>query len=160
MGLWSLPAPSEGMLYVLLVNTAFSISFFKGIVQAILDFIGFPIRLWPYSSPLDYSSDAHPQPQTPNLQRTMVVPSDSYMDLFRARMRAVRFDESLGCCDGAHECPICLNEFVPESEINVLSCGHVFHGHCLEKWLVYWNITCPLCRAPFMPEDEAPFPFC
>ncbi|CAI0459442.1 unnamed protein product [Linum tenue] len=28
---------------------------------------------------------------------------------------------------------------------------------CLEKWLDYWNITCPLCRTPLMPEkDVAP----
>jgi hypothetical protein len=25
----------------------------------------------------------------------------------------------------------------------------------LEKWLDYWNITCPLCRTPLIPEDDA-----
>ncbi|CAN7048792.1 unnamed protein product [Brassica rapa subsp. trilocularis] len=48
MGLSSLPGPSEGMLCVILVNTALSISIFKGILRSVLQLIG--IRLSPSSA--------------------------------------------------------------------------------------------------------------
>ncbi|CAH8384890.1 unnamed protein product [Eruca vesicaria subsp. sativa] len=48
MGLSSLPSPSEGMLCVILVNTALSVSIFKGIVYSVLHIIG--IHLSPSSA--------------------------------------------------------------------------------------------------------------
>nr|DAD23709.1 TPA_asm: hypothetical protein HUJ06_025172 [Nelumbo nucifera] len=60
MGLSSLPAPSEGVLCVLLVNTALSISIFKGILRSILHIVG--IRLSLLSSPSDSFETAPPEP--------------------------------------------------------------------------------------------------
>ncbi|XWS34746.1 hypothetical protein CRYUN_Cryun21dG0064000 [Craigia yunnanensis] len=36
-------------------------------------------------------------------------------------------------------------------EIGELRCGHVFHRFCLETWVGYSNLTCPLCRGPLAP---------
>ncbi|KAM7265762.1 hypothetical protein ACFE04_003445 [Oxalis oulophora] len=144
MGLSSLPTPSEGMLCIILVNTALSISIFKAIFRSILNILG--IKL----SSLSDSSDT----PTESFEFRM-TPSGSCIEEFRSRTPTIRFD-TVCCGDKRSEldCSVCLTQFEPESEINRLSCGHLFHKVCLEKWLNYWNITCPLCRTPFIPEEE------
>ncbi|XP_037714116.1 uncharacterized protein LOC119549883 [Drosophila subpulchrella] len=44
-------------------------------------------------------------------------------------------------------CPIC-NEFYRASDqvCGISTCGHVFHKHCLSRWLKR-SLTCPQCRA-------------
>ncbi|KAK9284725.1 hypothetical protein L1049_023902 [Liquidambar formosana] len=153
MGLSTLPAPSEGVLCVILVNTALSISIVKGIVRSILDVVGIHLPVPPSDS--NPSSAAFTNDPSEPCDFRKSTPSDAYMEEFRSRTPAVRFDAVCGCKRWEHECSVCLSGFEPESEINRLACGHVFHKVCLEKWLDYWNITCPLCRTPMMPEEEA-----
>ncbi|KAJ7964668.1 E3 ubiquitin-protein ligase RHA1B [Quillaja saponaria] len=149
MGLSNLPAPSEGVLCVLLVNTALSIAIVKGIVRSILQIVG--IRL-------SSSSTSSPSPDisqnSPESFECHLTPSETYIQELRSRMPAIRFETVCGCKQPEHDCSVCLNKFEPESVINRLSCGHLFHKVCLEKWLDYWNITCPNCRTPLMPEEE------
>ncbi|KAK3405136.1 probable E3 ubiquitin-protein ligase XERICO [Eucalyptus grandis] len=154
MGLSSLPAPSEGMLCVLIVNTALSISIIKGLVRTILHLVG--LRLSCLSPLLPASIDA----RSSESFEYRISPSESYIEQFRNQAPSIRFD---AVCRGGHkredrDCSVCLSEFMPESEISKLSCGHIFHRLCLEKWLDYWKITCPLCRKPMMVEEEASSP--
>lgn len=141
MGLSSLPAPSEGVLCIILVNTAMSISIFKGIIKTILHIIGIIASPPPSST----SDEFH------------LSPSDDFIQEFRSMTPTLRFESVCSSCkEPEHDCSVCLTQFEPESEINYcLSCGHLFHKVCLEKWLDYWNITCPLCRTPLIPEDDA-----
>ncbi|GLT51135.1 hypothetical protein SLA2020_245650 [Shorea laevis] len=151
MGLSSLPAPSEGVLCVLLVNTALSISIVKGIIRSILHVVG--IHLSSSSSSSSLPSDSV---ETPSESLEFCLsPSDSYIEEFRNRTPTIRFDAVCNCKQDEHDCSVCLTQFEPESEVNCLSCGHLFHKVCLEKWLNYWNITCPLCRTPLLPEEDA-----
>ncbi|CAI0459441.1 unnamed protein product [Linum tenue] len=148
MGLSTLPSPSEGVLCLLLVNTALSISIVKGILRSILHIVG--IHLPPSSPPY---SEFTEEPTMHPFEFTTTT-SEGYIEEFRSRSPPTRFDK---VCRTEHDCSVCLTRFNPESEINRLSCGHIFHMVCLEKWLDYWNITCPLCRTPLMPEkDVAP----
>ncbi|XP_010557728.1 PREDICTED: probable E3 ubiquitin-protein ligase XERICO [Tarenaya hassleriana] len=148
MGLSTLPAPSEGMLCIILVNTASSISTFKGIVRSILHIVG--ILLTSSSTP---SATSHENP--PESFDLRSCHSDSPLKQFRNRTPALRFSSLCSCMKQPdHDCSVCLTRFEPESEINKLSCGHLFHKICLEKWIDYWNITCPLCRACLIPEEE------
>ena len=149
MGLSSLPAPSEGVLCVILMNTAFSISIFKGIVRAILHVIGIHLSVTATPSSSD-SSESQSEPPFEFRRNS----SETYMEEFRSRIPAIRFDSVCSCKCPEHDCAVCLTRFEPDSEINRLPCGHFFHKSCLEKWLDYWNTTCPLCRTPLMPEDE------
>lgn len=137
MGLSSLPAPSEGVLSVVLVNTALSISIFKEIVRSILQVVG--IRLPPPS----------------DLDETPFEPLDflPFAEEFRCQVPSTRFGSHFGG-PTEDECSVCLTRFEPNSEVNRLPCGHFFHKGCLEKWLEYWNATCPLCRAPLVQEEE------
>ncbi|KAI4364114.1 hypothetical protein MLD38_020248 [Melastoma candidum] len=154
MGLSSLPAPSEGMLCILLVNAALSISVFKSLIWGILDFIGLH-----HPSAQPGSSDSN-QPQSQESgQRNGAL--ESYMYLLQTQTKTVRFDmlcrghsEQSNARGRVQDCSVCLMEFSPQCKINELPCGHIFHMKRLEKWMVYWNITCPLCRSPFLPEAE------
>lgn len=60
----------------------------------------------------------------------------------RARLRKLRRFVSP---HNAHAdvCPVCLDPLTPHA--GQLPCGHVFHGLCVEKWLVM-AATCPVCR--------------
>ena len=42
-------------------------------------------------------------------------------------------------------CPICLEEFQPETKTRLLACGHKYCDPCLTKWLEDHS-TCPICR--------------
>ena len=42
-------------------------------------------------------------------------------------------------------CPICLEEFEPETPTKLLACGHKYCEPCLTKWLQDHS-TCPICR--------------
>ena len=42
-------------------------------------------------------------------------------------------------------CPICLEEFHPETKTRLLACGHKYCEPCLTKWLED-HATCPICR--------------
>ncbi|KAI5682981.1 hypothetical protein M9H77_04209 [Catharanthus roseus] len=142
MGLSPYSTPADaGVLCVILVNTAISISIVKEIVRSILHVVGIHIASWE-----DYSID-----NTLESSEYRSSPSESYMEEFRSRTPAIRYDSIYSCNPQIHECPVCLTQFEPEAEINHLSCGHVFHKMCLEKWLKYWNVTCPLCRNYMLP---------
>ncbi|KAJ6319397.1 hypothetical protein OIU78_014920 [Salix suchowensis] len=101
MGLSSLPAPSEGVLCVILVNTALSISIVKGIVRSILHIVG--IRLSP-------SSPSASLPSSDNAEDTIdsfefhFSPPENYIEEFRSKMPSIRFDTV--CCSKQpeHDC--------------------------------------------------------
>eukprot|EP00262_Sarcandra_glabra_P003168 TRINITY_DN1369_c0_g1_i1.p1 TRINITY_DN1369_c0_g1~~TRINITY_DN1369_c0_g1_i1.p1 ORF type:complete len:151 (-),score=1.50 TRINITY_DN1369_c0_g1_i1:75-527(-) len=142
MGLSSLPSPSEGVLSIVLVNTAISVAVFKEILSSILHVIGFR----------ENPSDSGTNPADPFEFRSLTSP-ESLADEFRCRNPSVRFG-SVFSSPTEHDCRVCLNRFEPDSQINRLTCGHFFHTGCIEKWLDYWNVTCPLCRNPFVDEEE------
>ena len=45
-------------------------------------------------------------------------------------------------------CSICLEDFGKGQRVRELpKCGHVYHAHCVDRWLRMHN-ACPLCRVP------------
>lgn len=144
MGLSPYSTPADaGVLCVILVNTAISISIVKEIVRSILNVIGIHIAPWEEYSmegPLDTFE-------------CRATPSESYMEDFRSQTPTIRYDSVCISHHSEKECPVCLTDFAPDAEINRLSCGHVFHRLCLEKWLKCWSVTCPLCRNCMMPHE-------
>ncbi|CAI9763912.1 unnamed protein product [Fraxinus pennsylvanica] len=51
------------------------------------------------------------------------------------------------------ECAICLSDFVESDKGRKLECEHMFHRHCVEKWLQEYKGTCPLCRSSIVSEE-------
>ncbi|KIW90702.1 uncharacterized protein Z519_08485 [Cladophialophora bantiana CBS 173.52] len=44
------------------------------------------------------------------------------------------------------ECPICTQPFVKNEFLRVLPCGHRHHQRCVDRWLLGFGGTCPVCR--------------
>jgi RING-H2 zinc finger protein RHA1 len=64
-----------------------------------------------------------------------------------AYLPAARF-EDMQRCNVEEMCSICLVEFEREDVVSQLSrCRHVFHLHCIERWIERNHFTCPLCRS-------------
>ena len=59
------------------------------------------------------------------------------------KLHVVEIDQSL--LTAVNECMICLEEFELKSKAFQLSCSHLFHVSCLERWF-QGHRTCPLCR--------------
>ncbi|GLJ23007.1 hypothetical protein SUGI_0434140 [Cryptomeria japonica] len=52
-------------------------------------------------------------------------------------------------------CAVCLNDFVEQDEIwKLRDCCHIFHRGCLDEWIGLLHLTCPLCRAPLLPNGN------
>ncbi|KAL4632532.1 hypothetical protein ACB092_04G057900 [Castanea dentata] len=49
------------------------------------------------------------------------------------------------------ECAVCLCVIGEGEEIRQLRCDHLFHRVCLDGWLRYKSLTCPLCRGSLFP---------
>ncbi|OAP62998.1 hypothetical protein AYL99_02225 [Fonsecaea erecta] len=44
------------------------------------------------------------------------------------------------------ECSICAQPFVKGDFLRVLPCGHRHHQRCVDRWLLDYSATCPVCR--------------
>ncbi|TFY73022.1 hypothetical protein EWM64_g10989, partial [Hericium alpestre] len=51
---------------------------------------------------------------------------------------------SSNCVD---RCLICLEDYVPEDELRLLTCRHGFHKGCVDQWLETGRNNCPACRS-------------
>lgn len=145
MGLSPYPTPVDaGVLCLILVNTAKSVSTVKKIVQVILHSLGIVVSQDEYTteSPTNLSGNGDSCLETSIEELHSQIPAISYDSLCSSYKQL------------QHECTVCLTQFNPKAVINHLSCGHVFHKICLEKWLKYRNLTCPNCRKRLVcPED-------
>jgi len=45
------------------------------------------------------------------------------------------------------ECPICFAS-TEGTNTRTLSCGHIYHQACIDRWLRLGNTACPMCRKP------------
>ena len=54
------------------------------------------------------------------------------------------------------QCRMCLQYFYQGEEVmKIPNCDHIFHDHCLRKWLLEWQ-RCPSCDRNIihMPSDQ------
>jgi RING-H2 zinc finger protein RHA1 len=74
----------------------------------------------------------------------------------------VRFDElclAAAASDSGGDCAVCLCDIGGGDEVRRLTnCRHVFHRGCLDRWMDHDQRTCPLCRAPLIPDEMAGVP--
>ncbi|CAL9047452.1 probable E3 ubiquitin-protein ligase XERICO [Musa acuminata AAA Group] len=140
MGLSSLPTPSESVLTLVLVNTAITVAILKELLRSVLHLLRLRVP---------------PSPPPP----AEGGPESSITDRFRSRSRPITFGSALGRrraqADRLVDCRVCLARFEPESVVNRLPCGHLFHRACLETWLDYHHATCPLCRTHVLEGEDA-----
>ena len=41
-------------------------------------------------------------------------------------------------------CPVCVEDFLESDNVRILPCGHAYHQHCIDPWLLGFAGTCPL----------------
>ena len=145
MGLSQYPGTADAeMMCMILVNTAKYISMMKEMVRSVLKTIGIDIVSWEEYNMTEsalHSIECHQSSSEVSIAE------------FRTRIPAMHYD-SLCPKQLEHDCSVCLTKFRPKAVINHLSCGHVFHKVCVEKWLKYRKLTCPNCRTNMIPQDE------
>ncbi|XP_074378478.1 brassinosteroid-responsive RING protein 1-like [Apium graveolens] len=62
------------------------------------------------------------------------------------------------CNDGEDQCAVCLNAMDAKQLTRELkNCSHIFHKLCLDGWIDNNNVTCPLCRADLLHENQVGF---
>ncbi|RKO93732.1 putative anaphase-promoting complex subunit, partial [Blyttiomyces helicus] len=49
---------------------------------------------------------------------------------------------------------VCLESFEEDTLVRTLSCGHLFHRACIDRWLLQKIASCPLCRAEFSSKSK------
>ncbi|KAL1551206.1 RING-type E3 ubiquitin transferase [Salvia divinorum] len=64
-------------------------------------------------------------------------------------------DIRVGDCCKYEECAVCLCGIEGGDEVRELRCNHAFHKVCLDRWLGYGHVTCPLCRDNVKPRKFA-----
>ncbi|GAB2233724.1 hypothetical protein Droror1_Dr00002953 [Drosera rotundifolia] len=106
MGLSTLPSPSDGLLCIIMSNTAVTISLVRCVLRSFLHVVG--VRREETMSAGEYeTAESYNVPET-NL----------YMEAFRYRTPRLRFKElsDAGEDDLDHDCTVCLTRFESESE--------------------------------------------
>jgi len=154
MGLSSMPAPKDSLFTFLLYNTAVSIAILSDLVRAVMVFVGLPVP--------PAGEEGEDQPVASASAAAAAAASSfpagpTLADRFRSSFTPALFGRRRA--SGSPDCRVCLARFEPESVVNRLPCGHLFHRACLETWLDYDHATCPLCRLRLLPAataDEAP----
>ncbi|THU54131.1 hypothetical protein C4D60_Mb10t21780 [Musa balbisiana] len=78
--------------------------------------------------------------------------------LIQESLPVVQFEDLLAAHRGRHclpeSCAVCLYKLEGADEVRLMSnCRHVFHRRCVDRWLEHGQCTCPMCRAPFFPEE-------
>ena len=76
-----------------------------------------------------------------------------YQSFFQPRVAEYYCEDGSG---SSEECAVCLCRIQGGDEITELRCQHAFHKVCLDRWLGYGHVTCPLCRDNVNPRKFAP----
>lgn len=59
--------------------------------------------------------------------------------------------------DAQPSCPICLDDYVPNLTIvRSLSCSHIYHPECIDKFLSRNSSMCPMCKTSALPAGYCP----
>lgn len=53
-------------------------------------------------------------------------------------------------------CPICLDDFSPDTDVRCLPCDHIFHPDCCDAFLRENSSLCPMCKKSVLPKGYCP----
>ncbi|KAK9072907.1 hypothetical protein SSX86_009343 [Deinandra increscens subsp. villosa] len=126
----------------LLIHILTLFGFLRKFISFVFRFAGLSDFLEPEFSP--YPTRLEPVTQTHSVSAALI----------RELLPVVKFSELTDAVDPPESCAVCLYEFDGSDEIRRLTnCRHIFHRHCLDRWMDHDRKTCPLCRTLFVPDD-------
>jgi hypothetical protein len=78
--------------------------------------------------------------------RQDAISATKYHELISGRSPTVL--PSIGSVQNCHgygsTCSICVEAYSADEDVHVLSCSHIFHLKCIERWLNEHAMTCPI----------------
>lgn len=84
---------------------------------------------------------------------TSPITISQYLQLIEEKSPSVCFSKTTLNILDQQECRVCLCDLQEGDKVRTLKCKHTFHKDCLDKWLLQFWATCPLCRNKVLPED-------
>ncbi|MBA0861601.1 hypothetical protein Goshw_029442 [Gossypium schwendimanii] len=127
----------------LLIPTLTLLLYLRDFISALFLFLGLPDFLEPHIPPTHTADTGVPAARHRDTSITAL--------LLRELLPVVKFSHLV---DPPDSCAVCFYDFEREDEIRrLMNCRHVFHRSCLDRWMGYDRITCPLCRMSFVPDD-------
>ncbi|KAM6569898.1 hypothetical protein CsatB_017883 [Cannabis sativa] len=148
---FSLSKISPILLLVIILLTA--IFFIYGLVHLLLRFL----MKRPSTSPI-FQSNRYPENSSSHVLqrqlRQLFRLHDSGLDqAIIDALPVFYYKEIIMGSKEPFDCAVCLCEFSDQDELRLLPpCGHAFHIHCIDTWLLS-NSTCPLCRRTLFRSD-------
>ncbi|KAK2372110.1 brassinosteroid-responsive RING protein [Trifolium repens] len=125
--------PTEIVLPKVFVQLLSVLSFIRKIIAILFFYIGLNSE-FPFSETIPEFSPVNP------------------LILIREILPVVKFSELAVVEYLPESCTVCLSEFKAEDEIQrLINCRHIFHRNCIDRWMGYDHITCPLCRTMILP---------
>ena len=76
--------------------------------------------------------------------------NDSFMKLYKKSQIKTIGKYKKVKCDSESDCPICLEQLKTNEYYRELSCKHVFHKKCIDRWFKKDHSDCPMCRAKIL----------
>ncbi|MCL7034915.1 hypothetical protein MKW94_027727 [Papaver nudicaule] len=127
--------------YILLIF--YSLSIINSFISSILQILGFG-KLADSEDITTSQTESH---------HSVILAS---ADLIRRTLPVVKFEDLVSTSKtDVHEqdsCAIFLCEYEGQDEIRpLMNCRHIFHGSCLDRWLIHSQRSCPLCRTCLVP---------
>lgn len=126
----------------------------EAVAQRVLNIMNVLI---PPAAQADAVGDAVSQEELQQMQDFKRIVPDEEL----AKLKVILFSELE---TDEKSCSICLDEFVPESQLYTIPCKHLFHKACIEDWVAE-NYKCPVCRGEIakykvdLEEDPVAEPF-
>ena len=76
--------------------------------------------------------------------------NDSFMKLYKkSQIKTIgKYKKVKNDCE--LECPICLEQLKTNEYYRELSCKHVFHKKCIDRWFKKDHSDCPMCRTKIL----------
>ena len=103
----------------------------------------------------DVNIEIGPRVQDPEFQRRMAEEhKKKMMSLILNRLKKLKYSQSKHKTN-QDACSICVEDFMPNTIVRETPCHHLFHEHCVEKWIETKidDPDCPFCREKLMKDE-------
>ncbi|KAI0520071.1 hypothetical protein KFK09_007536 [Dendrobium nobile] len=92
---------------------------------------------------LQSTTPTHAQSMNPNSLETYLAVCNRATSISDTNIAIFQYKQVVG---EQLLCIFCLSEVGEGESVRQLSCSHLFHSSCFDKWIEHRRTNCPLCR--------------